>query len=155
MYGPTTGDRVRLGDTDLIIEVEKDFCTYGEECKFGGGKVLRDVVGVVAGFSALGASQSAIGTRFPMWDRVVRQPLIWAAGVDVAEVFGQNAKENPEALAHASLMGCLNAAFAGEWFRSAHPCSGRRGCHRTLGGRRGALFACSCCSAHSLRCISY
>ncbi len=42
MYGPTTGDRVRLADTDLIIEVEKDFTTYGEEVKFGGGKVIRD-----------------------------------------------------------------------------------------------------------------
>ncbi|RWR10864.1 urease subunit alpha [Paenirhodobacter populi] len=45
MYGPTTGDRVRLGDTDLIIEVEKDFTTYGEEVKFGGGKVIRDGMG--------------------------------------------------------------------------------------------------------------
>lgn len=49
IYGPTTGDRVRLGDTNLIIEVEKDFCTYGEECKFGGGKVLRDGMGQAAG----------------------------------------------------------------------------------------------------------
>lgn len=42
MFGPTTGDRVRLADTDLIIEVEKDFTTYGNEVKFGGGKVIRD-----------------------------------------------------------------------------------------------------------------
>jgi urease subunit alpha len=45
MYGPTTGDRVRLADTDLIIEVERDFTTYGEEVKFGGGKVIRDGMG--------------------------------------------------------------------------------------------------------------
>ena len=45
MYGPTTGDRVRLGDTDLIIEVERDLTTYGEEVKFGGGKVIRDGMG--------------------------------------------------------------------------------------------------------------
>lgn len=45
MYGPTTGDKVRLADTDLIIEVEKDLTTYGEEVKFGGGKVLRDGMG--------------------------------------------------------------------------------------------------------------
>ncbi|WP_184506465.1 urease subunit alpha [Rhodanobacter sp. ANJX3] len=45
MFGPTTGDRVRLADTDLIIEVEKDFTTYGEEVKFGGGKVIRDGMG--------------------------------------------------------------------------------------------------------------
>jgi urease subunit alpha len=45
MFGPTTGDRVRLADTDLIIEVEEDRTTYGEEVKFGGGKVLRDGMG--------------------------------------------------------------------------------------------------------------
>ena len=45
MFGPTTGDRVRLADTDLVIEVEKDFTTYGEEVKFGGGKVIRDGMG--------------------------------------------------------------------------------------------------------------
>lgn len=45
MFGPTTGDRVRLGDTALIIEVEKDFTIYGEEVKFGGGKVIRDGMG--------------------------------------------------------------------------------------------------------------
>ena len=42
MYGPTTGDRVRLGDTELIIEVERDLTIYGEEVQFGGGKVTRD-----------------------------------------------------------------------------------------------------------------
>jgi len=45
MFGPTVGDKVRLADTDLIIEVEKDFTTYGEEVKFGGGKVIRDGMG--------------------------------------------------------------------------------------------------------------
>src|ERR1700694_1406972 len=45
MFGPTTGDRVRLADTDLIIEVQKDFTVYGEEVKFGGGKVIRDGMG--------------------------------------------------------------------------------------------------------------
>ena len=45
MYGPTTGDRVRLGDTELIIEVEEDRATYGDEVKFGGGKVIRDGMG--------------------------------------------------------------------------------------------------------------
>ena len=45
MFGPTVGDKVRLGDTDLFIEVEKDYATYGEEVKFGGGKVIRDGMG--------------------------------------------------------------------------------------------------------------
>src|SRR5688500_18485510 len=45
MFGPTVGDRLRLADTELWIEVEKDFTTYGEEVKFGGGKVIRDGMG--------------------------------------------------------------------------------------------------------------
>src|SRR6266705_2317108 len=45
LYGPTTGDRVRLADTDLIVEVEKDFTVYGDEITFGGGKVIRDGMG--------------------------------------------------------------------------------------------------------------
>ena len=45
MFGPTTGDRVRLADTDLFIQVERDLTTYGEEVKFGGGKVIRDGMG--------------------------------------------------------------------------------------------------------------
>src|SRR2546426_6093462 len=45
MFGPTTGDRVRLADTDLVIEVERDFTVYGEEVKFGGGKTIRDGMG--------------------------------------------------------------------------------------------------------------
>lgn len=54
-FGPTAGDRVRLGDTDLIIQVEKDFAVYGDECKFGGGKVLREGQGQAAGVGAEGA----------------------------------------------------------------------------------------------------
>ena len=45
MYGPTVGDKIRLADTNLIIEIEKDFASYGEEVKFGGGKVIRDGMG--------------------------------------------------------------------------------------------------------------
>src|SRR5215510_14601307 len=45
MFGPTIGDKVRLADTDLLIEVEKDFTIYCEEVKFGGGKVIRDGMG--------------------------------------------------------------------------------------------------------------
>jgi urease subunit alpha len=45
LYGPTTGDRIRLADTDLIIEIEKDFTSYGDEITFGGGKVIRDGMG--------------------------------------------------------------------------------------------------------------
>ena len=45
LFGPTKGDRVRLADTELLIEIEKDFTSYGDEAVFGGGKVLRDGMG--------------------------------------------------------------------------------------------------------------
>jgi urease subunit alpha len=60
MYGPTTGDRVRLADTDLFIRVEKDFTTYGEEVKFGGGKVIRDGMGQSQMTNAQGAMDTVI-----------------------------------------------------------------------------------------------
>ncbi|MGD0104043.1 MAG: amidohydrolase family protein, partial [Rhodopila sp.] len=60
MFGPTTGDRVRLADTDLIVEVEKDFTIYGEEVKFGGGKVIRDGMGQSQYSQAQGAVDTVI-----------------------------------------------------------------------------------------------
>src|SRR6476619_5713679 len=60
MFGPTTGDRVRLADTDLIIEVERDLTTYGEEVKFGGGKVIRDGMGQSQVTNARGAVDTVI-----------------------------------------------------------------------------------------------
>ena len=60
MYGPTTGDKVRLADTDLIIEVERDLTTYGEEVKFGGGKVIRDGMGQSQVTRAEGAVDTVI-----------------------------------------------------------------------------------------------
>ena len=60
MYGPTTGDRVRLGDTELWIEVERDLTTYGEEVKFGGGKVIRDGMGQSQRTRAEGAVDTVI-----------------------------------------------------------------------------------------------
>ena len=60
MFGPTTGDRVRLADTDLIVEVERDLTTYGEEVKFGGGKVIRDGMGQSQASQAEGAVDTVI-----------------------------------------------------------------------------------------------
>ena len=60
MFGPTTGDKVRLADTELFIEVEQDYTTYGEEVKFGGGKVLRDGMGQSQTPRALGAADTVI-----------------------------------------------------------------------------------------------
>ena len=65
MYGPTTGDRVRLADTSLIIEVEKDLTIYGDEAKFGGGKSLRD-----------GMGQSCTHTDADCLDTVITNALI-------------------------------------------------------------------------------
>ncbi|WP_273126241.1 urease subunit alpha [Bacillus weihaiensis] len=65
MFGPTTGDQVRLGDTDLFIEVEKDFTTYGDEVKFGGGKVIRD-----------GMGQHPLAKREDVVDLVITNALI-------------------------------------------------------------------------------
>jgi len=60
MYGPTVGDRVRLADTELFIEVEKDLTTYGEEVKFGGGKVIRDGMGQSQAARSEGAVDTVI-----------------------------------------------------------------------------------------------
>ncbi len=63
-FGPTVGDRVRLADTDLFAEVEKDFTIYGEEVKFGGGKLIRD-----------GMGQSQVSSKFAV-DTVITNALI-------------------------------------------------------------------------------
>src|SRR5678815_5029694 len=60
MFGPTVGDKIVLGDTGLVAEVEKDFATYGDECKFGGGKVLREGMGQAAGVSQTDALDCVI-----------------------------------------------------------------------------------------------
>src|SRR3569832_212616 len=65
MFGPTVGDKVRLADTDLIIEVEKDFTVYGDEVKFGGGKVIRD-----------GMGQSQVTNKQGAMDTVITNALI-------------------------------------------------------------------------------
>lgn len=65
MYGPTVGDRVRLGDTELIIEVEKDYTVYGDECKFGGGKSIRD-----------GMAQSCTAMADEVPDTIITNALI-------------------------------------------------------------------------------
>src|SRR5580765_5030803 len=93
MFGPTTGDRVRLADTDLIIEVEKDFTIYGEEVKFGGGKVIRD-----------GMGQSQVTNRQGAVDTVITNALIldhWGivkadVGLKEGKVFAIGKAGNPD-----------------------------------------------------------
>src|SRR3984885_3453783 len=93
MFGPTAGDRVRLADTDLIIEVEKDFTVYGEEVKFGGGKVIRD-----------GMGQSQITNRQGAVDTVITNALIldhWGivkadVGIKDGNIFAIGKAGNPD-----------------------------------------------------------
>src|SRR5579862_3734059 len=83
LYGPTTGDRVRLADTELIIEVEKDFTVYGDEITFGGGKVIRD-----------GMGQSSRATRAPSPNPqtpTLPSPLRGGAGGGVLDLVITNA----------------------------------------------------------------
>src|SRR5262245_39789821 len=63
LYGPTTGDRVRLADTDLIVEVERDFTHYGDEITFGGGKVIRDGMGQSVGATRAGKALDLVITN--------------------------------------------------------------------------------------------
>lgn len=70
-YGPTVGDRVRLADTGLIVEVERDCTVYGDEVKFGGGKVIRD---------GMGQSPDATSAEgFPIWSSPTRSSSITGA----------------------------------------------------------------------------
>ena len=92
LFGPTTGDSLRLADTDLWLCIEKDLTTYGDECKFGGGKVLRDGMGQASGVSqadaldcvitgaiglAIGAAKAALVVLFFM-QAVKASRLTWA-----------------------------------------------------------------------------
>ncbi|AVT82572.1 urease subunit alpha [Rhodopseudomonas palustris] len=85
MFGPTTGDRIRLADTDLIIEVEKDLTTYGEEVKFGGGKVIRDGMGQSQVTNADGAADTVITNALIVdhWG-IVKADVAITAGVITA-----------------------------------------------------------------------
>jgi urease subunit alpha len=112
MFGPTTGDRVRLADTDLIIEVEKDFTTYGEEVKFGGGKVIRD-----------GMGQSQITNKAGALDTVITNALIldhWGivkgdVGIKDGKIAGIGKAGNPDIQPGVTLViGPGTEAIAGE-----------------------------------------
>ena len=86
MYGPTTGDKVRLADTNLVIEVEKDYTTYGDEVKFGGGKTIRDGIDVykrqvqeglrlAAKASAIAVSRPGATASIPLREEVLNSSL--------------------------------------------------------------------------------
>src|ERR671936_432239 len=71
LFGPTTGDKVRLGDTDLTIEIEKDLITPGDECVFGGGKTLRDGLAQASGITNKGGALDFLITNAVIVDPVL------------------------------------------------------------------------------------
>jgi urease subunit alpha len=93
MFGPTVGDKVRLADTELIIEVEKDFTLYGEEVKFGGGKVIRDGMGQSQATRAEGAMDTVITNAL-----IVDHSGIYKADVGLKEgrIFAIGKAGNPD-----------------------------------------------------------
>lgn len=114
MYGPTVGDRVRLGDTDLIAEVEQDFTIYGEEAKFGGGKSLRD-----------GMGQSCNATDAQCLDTVITNALILDTtgiikadvGIKDGKIAGIGKAGNPDIMDGVDpnmVIGASTEAIAGE-----------------------------------------
>ncbi|MEM6615040.1 MAG: urease subunit alpha [Pseudomonadota bacterium] len=93
MFGPTTGDKVRLADTDLIIEVEKDLTTYGEEVKFGGGKVIRDGMGQSQVTRAGGAVDTVITNALIVdWTGIIKADV----GLKDGEIVGIGKAGNPD-----------------------------------------------------------
>ena len=114
LYGPTTGDRVRLGDTALIAEVERDLTHYGDECKFGGGKVLRDGMGQRAG-SADGAALDCVITNALIidWTGVYKADV----GIKNGRIAGIGKAGNPDIMNGVTpgmVVGVTTEAIAGE-----------------------------------------
>ncbi len=114
MFGPTTGDRLRLADTSLVLQVERDFTRYGDECKFGGGKVLRE-----------GMGQRAGGPPEESLDYVITNALIvdytgiYKADVGIKNGFiaGIGKAGNPDVMAGVTkgmVVGVTTEAIAGE-----------------------------------------
>lgn len=93
MYGPTTGDRVRLADTNLWIEIEKDYTIYGDECKFGGGKVCRDGMGQASGRSDKETLDLLISNAIIIdWSGIVKADI----GIKDGKIVGIGKAGNPD-----------------------------------------------------------
>ncbi len=114
IFGPTTGDRVRLGDTALVLQVEQDFTVYGDECKFGGGKVLREGMGQAAGVGAAEALDCVITNAL-----IVDHTGIYKADVGIRHgvIAGIGKAGNPDVMAGVTpgmVVGVTTEAIAGE-----------------------------------------
>jgi urease subunit alpha len=114
MFGPTVGDRVRLADTSLFAQVERDFTTYGDECKFGGGKVLRDRQGQRAGVGDADALDCVVTNAL-----VIDATGIYKAdiGIKNGRIAGIGKAGNPDVMAGVTpgmIVGVTTEAIAGE-----------------------------------------
>ena len=111
-YGPTTGDRLRLADTELILEVERDFTTYGDEVKFGGGKVIRDGMGQAQTTRAEGAVDTVITNALILdWWGIVKADI----GIRDGRICAIGKAGNPDTQAGVDIVvGPGTEAIAGE-----------------------------------------
>src|SRR5712664_3578231 len=114
IFGPTTGDRVRLGDTELTAEVERDHAVYGDECKCGGGKVLRDGMGQATGVSENDALDCVITNALVVdWTGIYKADI----GIKRGRISGIGKAGNPDVMAGVSpgmIVGVTTEAIAGE-----------------------------------------
>ena len=115
LYGPTVGDRVRLADTELLIEVERDFTVYGDEVKFGGGKVIRDGMGQSARATAAEGALDCVVTNALILDHwgIVKADI----GIKGGRIVGIGKAGNPDLMAGVSpgmVIGAATEVVAGE-----------------------------------------
>ncbi len=114
LYGPTEGDRVRLGDTALVAEVERDLTSYGDECKFGGGKVLRDAQGQKAGATDAEALDCVITNALILdWTGIYKADI----GIKHGRIRGIGKAGNPDTMKGVTpgmVVGVTTEAIAGE-----------------------------------------
>jgi urease subunit alpha len=114
LYGPTTGDRIRLGDTGLVAQVESDAASYGDECKFGGGKVLRDGMGQAAGIADDRALDCVITNALIVdWSGIRKADV----GIKNGRIAGIGKAGNPDVMAGVTaglIVGVTTEAIAAE-----------------------------------------
>jgi len=115
LFGPTVGDKVQLGDTNLIAEIEKDFTVYGDECKFGGGKVLREGMGQATGASAAEALDLVITNALIIDAKlgIIKADI----GIKGSRIVGIGKAGNPdvmEGVTPGMIVGVNTEALAGE-----------------------------------------
>ncbi|MBR5966274.1 MAG: urease subunit alpha [Treponema sp.] len=115
MYGPTTGDKIRLADTNLMIEVEKDFTVYGDEAKFGGGKTLRDGMGQSVNTTSDGGDLDLVITNCVIldWTGIYKADI----GIKDGKIAGIGKAGNPDTMdgvTKGMTVGASTEALAGE-----------------------------------------